>query len=82
MLTYNFARMAKNSKLEDVHFHKLRHTWASLMLLKGANPLVISKSLRHASVAFTLQTYCHIMDTMKKDAAKLLDNVIPMAVSE
>lgn len=82
VLTHAFARIARQVKLEDVHFQALCHTRASLMLLKGANPLAISQSLGHTSVAFTLQTYCHIMDSMKQDAARLFDNIMPSAVPE
>jgi len=71
ILTHAFAGRKRQAKLVDVHFRALCHNWARLMLLKGVNSLVISQSLGHASVAFTLQTYCHIMNSMKRDAAKL-----------
>jgi len=45
MLTHNFARIAKRANLNGVRFHDLRHTFASLMLLKGAKPKVISDAL-------------------------------------
>ncbi|MFC2060131.1 tyrosine-type recombinase/integrase [Chloroflexota bacterium] len=50
VLTHNFARIAKKAGLESVHFHTLRHSFASLMLLRGAKPKVISEALGHASV--------------------------------
>jgi len=51
VLTHNFARIAKTAGLENVRFHELRHTFASLMLLRGAKPKVISEALGHSSVA-------------------------------
>ena len=49
------------------------------MLLRGAKPKVISEALGHASVAFTLDTYSHIIEGMQQDAMMLLDGVLPEA---
>ncbi len=38
--------------------------FASLMLLRGAKPKVISEALGHSSVAFTLDVYSHIIEGM------------------
>jgi integrase len=64
--------------LSDVRFHDLRHTFASLMLLCGAKPKVISEALGHASVAFTMDVYSHIIEGMQSDATALLDVVLPV----
>ena len=42
MLSHDFARIAKQAGLNGVRFHDLRHTFASLMFLRGAKPKVIS----------------------------------------
>ena len=68
--------------LSGVRFHDLRHTFASLMLLRGAKPKVISEALGHASVAFTMDVYSHIIDGMQEDAMALLDEVLPVGVSQ
>ena len=72
--------MAKRLSLEGVRFHDLRHTFASLMLLCGAKPKVISEALGHASVAFTMDAYSHIIEGMQGDAMALLDEVLPAGV--
>ena len=77
VMSHNFARMAKRAGLEGVRFHDLRHTFASLMLLKGAKPKVISEALGHSSVAFTMDVYSHIIEGMQQDAMALLDEVLP-----
>ena len=58
-------------------FHTLRHTFASLALLRGAKPKVISEALGHTSVAFTMDTYSHIISGMQEDMMALLDDVLP-----
>jgi integrase len=77
VLSHSFARLVKQAGLEGVRFHDLRHTFASLMLLKGAKPKVISEALGHASVAFTMDVYSHILPGMQSDAMALLDEVLP-----
>ncbi len=69
--------MAVRAGLEGVRFHDLRHTFASLMLLRGAKPKVISEALGHSSVAFTMDVYSHIIEGMQSDAMALLDEVLP-----
>jgi len=78
VLSHNFARIVKRAGLENIRFHDLRHTFASLMLLRGAKPKVISEALGHASVAFTMDTYSHIIEGMQSDAMALLDEVLPV----
>lgn len=77
VLSHNFARIAKRVDLKDVRFHDLRHTFASLMLQRGAKPKVISEALGHASVAFTMDVYSHIIEGMQSEAMALLDEVLP-----
>jgi len=65
-----------NQEGEDVpliRFHDLRHTAATLLLLAGENPKVVSERLGHASVTITLDTYSHVLPTMQKEAARKLD---------
>jgi len=81
VLSHNFAGITKKAGLENVRFHDLRHTFASLMLLRGAKPKVISEALGHASVAFTMDVYSHIIEGMQSDAMALLDQVLPSGVS-
>jgi len=81
ILSHDFARIAKLAGLEGVRFHDLRHTFASLMLLRGAKPKVISEALGHSSVAFTMDVYSHIISGMQEDAMALLDEVLPPGVN-
>ena len=80
VVSHNFSRMAARAGLGRVRFHDLRHTFASLMLLRGAKPKVISEALGHASVGFTMDVYSHIIEGMQADAMALLDEVLPEGV--
>ena len=56
-----FQKLAARAGVGPLRFHDLRHSAASLMLAAGVNPKVVSERLGHASVAFTLQVYSHVL---------------------
>ncbi len=49
-------------------FHQLRHTTATILLLKNVNPKVVSEMLGHATIAITLDTYSHVLPDMQHSA--------------
>ena len=51
------------------------------MLMAGVHPKIVSEALGHASVAFTMDTYSHIISGMQEDAMALLDEVLPPGVA-
>ena len=64
-----FDRLVARSHLPRIRFHDLRHGHASQLLAAGVNAKVVSERLGHASVAFTLDTYAHVMPGQQRDAA-------------
>jgi hypothetical protein len=54
----------------------VRHSYATAALKAGISAKVISERLGHASVAFTLQTYSHVIPGMDKDAAATVADLI------
>lgn len=76
-LTSAFARAIKATGLPRIRLQDLRHTHATLLLAAGVNPKVVSERLGHSSVAFTLDTYAHVMPGMQPEAAtRFLDLVM------
>jgi len=80
MLSHDFAIIARKAGLVGVRFHDLRHTFASLALERGAPAKVVSEALGHASVAFTLQTYAHVLSGMQERAMELLNDALPEGI--
>lgn len=64
-----------------IRFHDLRHTHASHLLAAGVNVKVVSERLGHASVAFTLDTYAHVMPGQQADAAEAVSALLERAVT-
>ncbi|MDP9225397.1 MAG: site-specific integrase, partial [Actinomycetota bacterium] len=72
-LSSGWRRMLRLAGLPHVRFHDLRHGHATLMLLAGVHPKVVSERLGHASVGITLDTYSHVLPTMQSEAALAFD---------
>ena len=62
--------------MPKVRFHDLRHTCATLLLLKNVNPKIVSEVLGHATVSITLDTYSHLLPNMQDHAAQALDDAL------
>ena len=62
--------------LVDVRFHDLRHTAATLMLLAGVHPKVVSERLGHATVAMTLDTYSHVVPSLQSDTTLAIERYL------
>jgi len=79
-LTHNFGRIVKRAGL-SARFHDLRHSYASLMLVAGVHPKIVSEALGHSTVAITLDIYSHVTPGLQEAAAKQLDCVLPVGVA-
>jgi integrase len=64
---------ARSGVREDLRFHDLRHTCATLLLREGVNVKVVSEMLGHASVIITLNTYSHVLPDMQDSAAEAME---------
>lgn len=66
-------RTAAKLNLPAVHFHILRHTFASRCIEKNFDIKALSEILGHASVNITLNRYVHITLEEKRRNMRLLD---------
>lgn len=72
-----WANMMKVAELpEGCTFHSLRHTHATQLLQAGINIKVISQRLGHASVAFTLRVYAHVLPEQDRTAADAMARLL------
>ncbi|MBX3007684.1 MAG: tyrosine-type recombinase/integrase [Melioribacteraceae bacterium] len=71
-ISKQFKTIARKLKLnEKVHFHSLRHSFASLLAQKGVSLYIIKELLGHEDLA-TTQIYSHLQQQNLKDAVNLL----------
>ena len=71
----SFQPLIERAGVPRIRFHDMRHTHATLLLLAGENPKVVSERLGHAGVEITLNTYSHVLPTMQKAAAERLNKL-------
>jgi integrase len=69
-LAREFKRILGEAGLEPMRLYDLRHTAATLALVAGVPAKVVSEQLGHASSAFTLDVYSHLLPHMQSDAAR------------
>jgi site-specific recombinase XerD len=61
-----FEQHTRAAGLPQIRLHDVRHSYATAALRAGISAKVISERLGHASVAFTLQTYGHVIPGMDR----------------
>lgn len=54
----------------------LRHTYATLALAAGIDAKIVSDTLGHASVAFTQDTYQHVIQSMREGARDTIEAIL------
>ena len=65
------AKRGQPSLPRGLTTHKLRHTFASILVATGEDPASVMAQLGHAHPAFTLRVYTHLMRRGKDERARL-----------
>ena len=83
---HNLYRVLKTvvarAGVTDIGLHGLRHTHASILILRGVNARVVSERLGHKDVAFTLRTYAHLFEEQRREAAMDMPTFLGIAPVE
>ena len=66
-LQYHFYSVVEKAGLSGVHFHSLRHTFATRCVEVGFEIKTLSEILGHASPKITLERYVHSSMELKRD---------------
>ena len=74
-LQYRLARYTAACGLSDVHFHSLRHTFATRCIEVGFEIKSLSEVLGHSSVKVTLDRYVHSSMRLKRENMEKLKAV-------
>jgi integrase len=72
-LKKSFAAALKKAHIIDFHFHDLRHTFASRLVMGGVDLTTVKELLGHKSITMTLR-YSHLASAHIQNAVKVLDN--------
>jgi integrase len=72
----SFAPLLKRAGLPQIWFHDLRHTCATLLLLRSIHPKYVQELLGHATIAITLDTYSHLIPGMGIHTARAMEDIL------
>ncbi len=71
-----WRRTLEEAGVRQIRPYDLRHTFASLLIAAGKNPLYIARQMGHYSAGFTLDTYGHLMEALPKRQAEWIDEIV------
>ncbi len=77
-----FKRRLREIRLPTMRLYDLRHTAATLALAAGVPVKVISEQLGHATSAFTLDVYAHVLPHLQSEAAVCVSALLGMGGNE
>jgi integrase len=64
------------AEVKRLTLHKLRHTFASLLLSRGVPITKVSRLLGHRDSMITLKVYAHFIEDKKNDVQDLAKNIL------
>ena len=71
----SFKTALRKAKIRDFHFHDLRHTFASHLVMSGVDITTVKELLGHKTLTMTLR-YSHLAPSHKVKAVDILDNAL------
>ena len=78
-VTLRFSQVLEKNGMRHIRFHDLRHTFATASLEHGMDIKTLSTIIGHVSSTTTLNTYTHVTDAMRQNAADKIDQGIGRA---
>jgi integrase len=71
-----FASVLRAAGMAHMRFHDLRHSCATLLLAQGVPARVVQDILGHSAIRVTMDTYSHVMPSMRNEAARAMDAIL------
>jgi integrase len=71
-----FRKLLATAGIRSIRLYDLRHTAATLGIAAGVSVKVISDQLGHASIAFTLERYSHVLPSIQDEAAAKVERLL------
>jgi integrase len=59
----------------EMHFHDLRHSFATLLFAAGVNPKIAQEALGHSSMSITLGLYGDVIPDMQEETGRVMNRL-------
>lgn len=74
-LKHEMENTCKVAGVTPIKIHALRHSYASMLIEQGCEPLIVSELLGHESVSTTLEIYAHLYPNKHGEVLKKLEDL-------
>jgi integrase len=71
----SFSSACRRAGIRDFHFHDMRHTFASHLVMAGIDITTVKELLGHKTLTMTLR-YAHLAPSHKVNAVDILDSTL------
>jgi site-specific recombinase XerD len=80
-IKHSFTKACNTAQLADLHFHDLRHTFASHLVMSGIDLTTVKELLGHKDIKMTLR-YAHLAPFHKMKAVDILNDALEASASQ
>ncbi|MGZ3626540.1 MAG: tyrosine-type recombinase/integrase [Ktedonobacteraceae bacterium] len=70
-----FHKVLAEADVQNIRFHDLRHSAATILLSMGVNVKVVQEMLGHSRISMTLDTYSHVLPGMQEEAVEKISGL-------
>lgn len=74
LINYWFKKTLSQAEIDPIHFHALRHTFATRCIENGIDIATLSSLLGHQSIKLTLDTYASSLWETREKAISVIDS--------
>jgi integrase len=78
----HFYKLLDQAGLPRIHFHDLRHSAATILLIHGVHPKVVQELLGHSTISMTLDTYSHLIPSLQAESMQVMNTVLDFFSAE
>lgn len=69
-----FLAALRDAGLPHMRLHDLRHSAATILLVKGVHPKVVQELLGHSTISMTMDVYSHVLPSMQQAVTEKMND--------
>ena len=69
-----FGVLLSEADLSHMRLHDLRHSAATILLVRGVHPKIVQEMLGHSKISMTMDVYSHVLPSMQQSATDKMND--------